>query len=55
MKAYIPWKKRRNKNNRKCWMTREVFLAVKKKRNLWRLYRSSGSLSHMDQFKVQQK
>ena len=55
MKAYIPWKKRRNKNNRKCWMTREVFLAVKKKRNLWRLYRSSGSLSHMNQFKVQQK
>ena len=55
MKVHVPWKKRRYKNNRPSWMTREVFLAVKRKGHLWRLYRSSGDSFDLDQFKAQQK
>ena len=55
MKVFIPWKKRRSKNRKPRWMSRDVFLAVKKKQNLWRLYRSTGFPSYLARFKVQQK
>ena len=55
METFIPWRRRRSNNRKPRWMSRGVRLAVKKRYELWLLYRSTGFPSYFVKLKVQQK